>query len=154
MQHNLVNLPPFCGHILARCFGDGDLMKSIRGYFSTALSAQLRRKNINQKEFAAAIGVAEGSVSRWLNAKELPSAKRIDKIAEYLGVSPAALFFSSDSLRDWKIASDEEITAIQQGWDAHRRKLMLMQQIVDKTTKEALEFLADESGFKLTPKDS
>ena len=46
-----------------------------------------RAKNITQKELARAIGVDESVISRYEKGIIKPPAKRLEKIADYLGVS-------------------------------------------------------------------
>ena len=44
-------------------------------------------KNIDQNTFAKVINVSNASVSYWENAKQIPSAEVIYKMAIYFGVS-------------------------------------------------------------------
>lgn len=44
-------------------------------------------KNIDQNTFAKEINVSNASVSYWENAKQIPSAEVIYKMAVYFGVS-------------------------------------------------------------------
>ena len=44
-------------------------------------------KNLDQNTFAKEINVSNASVSYWENAKQIPSAEVIYKMAEYFGVS-------------------------------------------------------------------
>ena len=44
-------------------------------------------KNLDQNTFAKEINVSNASVSYWENAKQIPSAEVVFKMAEYFGVS-------------------------------------------------------------------
>ena len=44
-------------------------------------------KGVDQNTFAKEINVSNASISYWENAKQIPSAEVIFKIAEYFGVS-------------------------------------------------------------------
>lgn len=56
------------------------------------------RKNLgmNQAEFAAALGVSQGSVSKWEAAKEQPRTTALLKIAELAGLPSFSLFSGTD----------------------------------------------------------
>lgn len=45
-----------------------------------------KKKNIQQKELAIAIGVAQPTVSEWESGKKDPSGERLRKLAEFFGV--------------------------------------------------------------------
>jgi transcriptional regulator with XRE-family HTH domain len=56
------------------------------------LAAELLRREMNQADFARAIGASSGRVSEWLAGKRRPSTDSLGKIAEALpGVSLDAL---------------------------------------------------------------
>ena len=47
----------------------------------------LQAQNITAYKLSKETGIAEGSISRWRNSGELPSAENLVKIADYFGVS-------------------------------------------------------------------
>lgn len=48
---------------------------------------ELRKKNnLQQKELAAIVGVAQPTISEWEKGKKDPSGERLKKLAEYFGV--------------------------------------------------------------------
>jgi transcriptional regulator with XRE-family HTH domain len=101
-------------------------MVSVRECFAANLKRLLQERNLTQKAFAKMIESTETSVSRWLQAKELPISQTIDLICQKLEVLPGTLFDTpnnTDTLPGSKIVLD-------------------------------LRKLAEESGFKLIPKDS
>ena len=51
------------------------------------LKALRQEKGLDQNSFAKEINVSNASVSYWENAKQIPSAEVIYKIAIYFGVS-------------------------------------------------------------------
>ena len=69
-----------------------EVMISLKECFADGLSKLLRENDISQAEFARKIGFTATSVSRWLNAKELPSANTLDKIATLFNIHPSFLF--------------------------------------------------------------
>ena len=53
-------------------------------------------KGVDQNTFAKEINVSNASISYWENAKQIPSAEVIFKIAEYFGVSADYLLGIND----------------------------------------------------------
>lgn len=47
----------------------------------------LEQKKIEQKQFAAAVGVAPSKVTQWKNKSSMSYLKRMSKIADFLGTS-------------------------------------------------------------------
>lgn len=102
-----------------------EMAKKIRDCFSEAFGLLLKQRGMSQKDFAEAIGVTDSSVSRWVRGKELPSYPTLDRIAEFFNVHPMFLFSTQDTT-----------------FPTGNRRVIL-----------DLEKLAEDSGFKLTPKD-
>ncbi|MEB3212413.1 MAG: helix-turn-helix transcriptional regulator [Leptolyngbyaceae bacterium] len=80
-------IPTFDGTMVG-----AEVMISLRECFADALASLLRERGLTQSEFARKIGVTPTSVSRWMNAKEVPVSQTIDRIADFFGVHPAFLF--------------------------------------------------------------
>ena len=57
------------------------------------LTILLYDRRLSQKEVAAAVGVSEGTISKLVNGVQAVSAKRLESIAEYLGVTVEELTF-------------------------------------------------------------
>lgn len=121
-----MNIPQKCGIPSVHGLVGAEVMISLRECFADGLTHLLSGKDLTQAEFARKIGVTPTSVSRWLNAKELPTANTMDKIADFFQVHPAFLFMPPGRM-----------------YAAGPGKVIL-----------DIEKIAAESGFKLTPKDS
>ena len=65
--------------------------------FCKRLRLARKRKNLNQKELAAMIGVAKSSISEWENGKHRPSTDQIPNICDALNVDPNWLFGDEQS---------------------------------------------------------
>jgi transcriptional regulator with XRE-family HTH domain len=96
-----------------------EVMISLRQCFAEGLSKILNERRMTQIQFAKTIGVTQASVSRWLNAKELPSANTMDEIASYFKIHPMQLFANpGDTLPigHGKIILDLERIAAESGY--------------------------------------
>lgn len=62
--------------------------------FGMRLNKLMIGKGVTQQELALSIGVNQGTISRYLNGKKLPSFYKIYKIAECLGCSVDELTYS------------------------------------------------------------
>lgn len=51
--------------------------------FGTWLASEIRRRGLNQSEFAKLVGVGTSTVSRWINGR-LPEASLLERIADVL----------------------------------------------------------------------
>lgn len=60
--------------------------------FSTWLNNEMVRKDITQQAIADMLGVSNSSVSNWQNAKNLPDAMTLKRIAAVFGVDAVWLF--------------------------------------------------------------
>ncbi len=94
------------------------------------LSDALRKKDIQQKELAKAVGVPDNTVSYWCSGTRTPNTAQIIKIAEYLGVSADYLLGLTDAstndrdLRfvcDYTGLSEEAVNLLV---DAHRKTFL------------------------------
>ena len=63
-----------------------------RGKFAVILKSLLMRKSIKQGQLAKAVGISSATVTHYINGKFTPSQKILEKIAEYLGVTPDTFF--------------------------------------------------------------
>lgn len=68
----------------------GQANVALKENFSKNLCRYLEHTKLTQREFAEEIGVTEASVSRWMNAKEMPPSTRLQKIADYFGATAAS----------------------------------------------------------------
>ena len=59
----------------------------MKNLFPTRLRELLRDEKLNQKQFAAAIGVSQSCVSFWLKGERQPTAENLYNIAKLYGVS-------------------------------------------------------------------
>lgn len=59
--------------------------------FSDNLSRQLARTGKTQKEVAAALGVTPASVCDWLALRTYPKMEKVQKLADYFGITKADL---------------------------------------------------------------
>jgi len=60
--------------------------------FAEAVFHLIRKKGVSQKELARIVGVQEATVSKWVNAKEIPRCTIMDALASALGVPVFLLF--------------------------------------------------------------
>lgn len=65
----------------------GTLTMSGEGDFGAWLAPQLAAKDISQSALARRVGVATGTVGRWINEGRKPLPRTIEPIAQALGVS-------------------------------------------------------------------
>lgn len=78
-----------------------------------------KKKGIQQKELALAVGVAQPTVSEWeLNKKE-PSGERLKKLAEYFGVDELVILGKGivDLTKENDIPKTEEARILAKGID-------------------------------------
>ena len=78
-----------------------------------------KKKGIQQKELALAVGVAQPTVSEWeLNKKE-PSGERLKKLAEYFGVDELVILGKGivDLAKENDIPKTEEARILAKGID-------------------------------------
>lgn len=59
------------------------------GGFGVWLLAELGRRDLSRRGFAARLGVAHGTVARWIAGDDVPSSAHVNAIAHVLGVRPA-----------------------------------------------------------------
>lgn len=75
----------------------------------------LDKKNMTQKEFSERTGISQSTISDWKRKKTNPSAEKILKICEVLGVTPYELLSEGEVDENGKLNSlialnkDEEI---------------------------------------------
>ncbi len=56
-----------------------------------------KEKNIGQNDLAAKLNLSNASISYWENAKQVPTAEAIFKLAKFFGVSADYIL----GLKDW-----------------------------------------------------
>lgn len=83
-------------------------MTSFKENFASNLDRLLRQRKMNQRTFAKALGVAENTVSNWLNMDRLPREQYWDKIAEVLNVPYTALVRTPPENDDYESLGDEK----------------------------------------------
>lgn len=95
-----------------------------RGILANNIKSLLEKKRISQTDMAREIGVAETTVSSWLNAKKYPRIDKIQLMADFFNVSRSAITekksdnvkYISDIVKIpviGKIACGDPITAIE-----------------------------------------
>jgi transcriptional regulator with XRE-family HTH domain len=57
-----------------------------------AIRAQRKLRGLSQEQFAAEVGVAQATVSRWESGKAMPPHRLIPTIADVLGTVASVLF--------------------------------------------------------------
>lgn len=67
-----------------------------RGKFAVILKCLLMKKRISQGQLASAVGLSQATVSHYIKGQNTPSQRTIEKIAEYLEVSPNAFYEDID----------------------------------------------------------
>lgn len=92
--------------------------------FGEWLLAELGRRDLSRRQFAARIGVAHGTVARWIAGDDVPSSTHINAIARALGVKPALVLAKLPGGRD--LGEDEAFYASLPGdlTDEERRGIL------------------------------
>ena len=67
-----------------------DVGVPLKTNFSQNLLRYLEISKISQKDFADEIGVTASSVSHWCSGRDMPTSDRLQKIADYFGVTAAS----------------------------------------------------------------
>lgn len=75
--------------------------------FSNRLTAEIERRGMMKKDFGAAIGASDVTVSYWCNGKRIPNLQQIIGIAEFLGVSIDYLVGLSDNPNRFPSLADD-----------------------------------------------
>jgi len=93
-------------------------MISAKESFAEGLSRIIRRSGKTQKQIAGEMGINYSSISRWLNAREMPNSVTMDKICNYFGVHPMMLFAADETiaLGQGKVLVDLEKIAAESGY--------------------------------------
>lgn len=116
-----------------------DRLRSLR--FETALS----RSGLEDKAFAVAVGVTQGSVSHWKNpARNHPKGKNLIRVSEVLGVSVEYLL-GADEMTDEQ--REREIRLLELVRAAEMPELLdLLAQVPPAAAVRALRRLARRKG--------
>lgn len=75
-----------------------------RKIFAENLNNRLKESGITRTELAEHMGVSSSTVSDWCNGNKYPRADKLQKIAEFLGVSVAELQSEHDALEEVDLA--------------------------------------------------
>ena len=75
--------------------------------FSKNLSRYLAESGKTQKEVAAAIGVSTGTFCDWVKQRSYPRMDKVQRLAEFFGIS------KSDLVEEWGPENDEDLAADQ-----------------------------------------
>lgn len=76
------------------------------------------RKGIQQKELALEIGVSNATVSDWEHGRKNPSGERLEKLAEFFGVSESVVlgrsgsFISDDPRTDGRSETEQIVQRV------------------------------------------
>lgn len=85
-----------------------------RELFSRRLAAVLKKKDMKQKEVAAALGISEAAVGKWVLKKSMPRTMgQIQRLADFLGVAKS--YFLDEN------ANEDGIINITLTGDTHRQ---------------------------------
>lgn len=57
-------------------------------WFAERLNQAMKSNGVSGVELAEHLGTSTGAVSRWRSGERLPKMERLQKIADFLGVSP------------------------------------------------------------------
>lgn len=66
-------------------------METKKEVFAERLRELLEKSRLSQKDFAEAIGENPSTVNAWLREANMPRLPKVQKVAEYFGVSPLYL---------------------------------------------------------------
>lgn len=87
------------------------------------IKKQMDKKGVNAAEVCRALGFKTNTYSNWLNAKIYPRIDKIEMLAEYFGVSKAALVEDAQEM----ILTDKE------------RNLVINYRESDQTTRDIID---------------
>lgn len=95
--------------------------------FSERLAEQMSSKSINQKTLSALAGVAQGTISKYLNGKE-PKSAELFRIAQALGVTMDYLYSgrnkpSGTGANPRAEVAEQKLEAVKSGLQALLEKL-------------------------------
>ncbi len=64
-----------------------DVAQEQKDIFSNNLIRYMNRFNVNQADIVADLGITASTVSDWVNAKKYPRVDKMQRLADYIGVS-------------------------------------------------------------------
>lgn len=87
---------------------------------------QMDKNDVNATELCKALGIKQNTFSDWVNAKNYPRIDKIEKMANYFGISKAMLV---EDIQDIEIFTEDE------------RRLIIEYRNADKITQESVRRL-------------
>jgi len=87
---------------------------------------QMEKNGVNATELCKALDIKQNTFSDWVNAKNYPRIDKIEKMAQYFGISKALLV---EDIQDLEVFTDDE------------RKLIIEYRNADKVTQESVRRL-------------
>lgn len=90
------------------------------------IKRQMEKNDVNATELCNALEIKQNTFSDWVNAKTYPRIDKIEKMANYFGISKA---FLVEDIQDIDVFTDEE------------RKLIMEFRNADKGTRESVRRL-------------
>lgn len=92
------------------------------------IKLQMEKNGVNATELCKALDIKQNTFSDWINAKNYPRIDKIEKLAQYFGISKALLV---EDIQDLDIFTDDE------------RRLIREYRNADKVTQESVKRLLE-----------
>lgn len=92
------------------------------------IKLQMEKNGVNATELCKALDIKQNTFSDWINAKNYPRIDKIEKLAQYFGISKALLV---EDIQDLDIFTDDE------------RRLIHEYRNADKVTQESVKRLLE-----------
>jgi transcriptional regulator with XRE-family HTH domain len=95
--------------------------------FGKNLKKHMALKGLTQTELANRLGMKQGSISDWMRKEVMPEAKKIQVIAEILGVSVNELLYENEGPSGEGM--EETILVSKKDWEAREREILYLRKI-------------------------
>lgn len=96
---------------------------------------QMEKNGVNATELCKALGIKQNTFSDWINAKNYPRIDKIEKLAQYFGISKALLV---EDIQDLDIFTDDECRLIHEYRNADK--------VTQESVKRLLEYYKEMYG--------
>lgn len=101
-------------------------METKKEVFAERLRELLEKSRLSQKDFAEAIGENPSTVNAWLREANMPRLPKVQKVAEYFGVSPLYLLDRNVTV-DFDEEGEKKLIGYYRSLNRNGRKQALIQ---------------------------
>ena len=108
------------------------------------LQALMESRNLKKAAFAQAIGISQGNLNDWRNGRSSPSVEKLERIADYFGVSTDFLLGRDDR---YPVPTEDacEVLRIFSDLDREGRTVVLSAAYTEKRRCSGMEVSEDSS---------